>query len=98
MIKIAKGNVQENITLHKKNDFLALFWLKSQEEMYKKILHNTKKILHNTIKRSFSIILIEMATANVQENITQHKKHVFLVLFWLKGQQENITHHKKSFF
>ena len=37
--------------------------------MYKKILHNTKKILHNTIKRSFSIILIEMATANVQENI-----------------------------
>ena len=63
LIKIAKGNVQENITLYKKNDFLALFWLKSQKEMYKKILHNTKKTF-------FSITLIEMATANVQEDIT----------------------------
>ena len=47
---------------------------------------NLKKILHNTIKYSCSIILIEMATANVQENITQHKKNMFfsiiLLLFW----------------
>ena len=44
--------------------------------MYKKILHTTKK-------RSCSIILIEIATANVQENITQHKnKTCFLVLFY----------------
>ena len=64
------ANVQENITQHKKNVFLALFWLKSQKEMYKKILHNTKKIF-------FCIILIEMATANVKENITQHNKTFF---------------------
>ena len=56
--------------------------------MYKKILHNTKK-------HFFSITLIEMATANVQENITQH-----IILFRIaKGNvQENITLHKKTIF
>ena len=53
---------------------------------------NLKKILHNTIKYSCSIILIEMATANVQENITQHKKNMFfsiiLLLFWPFFQQQ----------
>ena len=58
----------------KKRFCLALFRLKLQQKMYKKILHNTKK-------RFFSIILIEMATANVQENITKHKKAFFLALF-----------------
>ena len=50
--------------------FLAIFWLKSQQQINKEILHNTKNLF-------FSIILIEMATANVQEKITQHKKTFF---------------------
>ena len=62
--------------------------------MYKKKLHNTKK-------HFFSITLIEMATANVQENITQHKKTFFsnILIRIAKGNvQENITLHKKNDF
>ena len=62
--------------------------------MYKKILHYTKK-------RFFSIILIEIAKGNVQENITQHIKTFFLHNFDLiatTNVQENITQHKKNVF
>ena len=55
---------------------------------------------HN--KTSCSIILIEMATANVQENITQHKKSflfsIILIEIATENVQENITQHKKAFF
>ena len=62
--------------------------------MYKKKLHNTKK-------HFFSITLIEMETANVQENITQHKKTFFSIILIkiAKGNvQENISLHKKNDF
>ena len=63
--------------------------------MNKKILHNTKKTF------LFSIILIEIARENVQENITQHKKAFFsiiLIEMATADVQENISQHKKNIF
>ena len=48
----------------------------------------------------FSNILIEIATANKQRNITQHKKkfNIILIEMATANVRENITQHKKIFF
>ena len=58
-----------------------------------------EEILHN--KTFFSNILIKIATANKQRNITQHKKSFFniiLIEMATANVQENITQHKKNIF
>ena len=80
---MAKANVQENITQHKKNVFcLALFWLKWKSKCTRKY--------YTTQKNFFSIILIEITKGNVQENITQQKKNIFFTLFLIEMATANV--------
>ena len=60
-------------TTQKKRFLFSIILIEMKKQMYKKILHNTKNF--------FSIILIEITKGNVQENITQHKKNIFLHYF-----------------
>ena len=65
------------------------------------IIRLSSRRKYYTTKRFFSNILIKIATANKQRNITQHKKSFFsiiLIEMATANVQENITQHKKNIF